>query len=506
MKRPPLKIFYSYSHEDEQARDRLDEHLELLARRNLVVRWHDRHIVPGHEWNEAIQTALSDADIILLLISKAFLDSEYVQDHEIPEAMAEHVAGRARVVPILLEEIDDWQGAAFAKLELLPAKGKAVSLWKDPVKAYANIARGIERVTKDIIVAGGGPFEFGAHEFTEAELGQLSKGARSRCLEGLRRLRLALNDQIPTRRYEKNVLMANWTLSKFGALKHERLLPEALYFMAQTISAFDLVALQEVSRNLDLLRRLLNILGPDWSYLATDIAPGSMGNNERFAFLYYKPRIEFGNISSNLTLSSDTQLVRPPLMSAFKSAEWTFEVCTSHIIYGGGPNNMPKRLAEIDELLTHLKWRSRGHDKDLFLLGDFQLESRDSRVHKALVTGGVEIPDAILKPASAFSDRQYSLIGYLSESRRMPLTKGQSAGGVFRIFDYALRTEDCSEYSKTGVYREMTARLAEQRGRRPSDETTRQRQFQRWRTTQISDHFPLWVQLEVPKIRRASGA
>ena len=51
MKRPPLKIFYSYAHEDEQARDRLDEYLELLARRNLVVRWHDRHIVPGREWN-----------------------------------------------------------------------------------------------------------------------------------------------------------------------------------------------------------------------------------------------------------------------------------------------------------------------------------------------------------------------------------------------------------------------------------------------------------------------
>ena len=175
MKRPPLKIFYSYAHEDEQARDRLDEYLELLARRNLVVRWHDRHIVPGREWNEAIQTALSDADIILLLISKAFLDAEYVRNHEIPEAMAEHVAGRARVVPILLDEVDGWQDAAFAKLELLPSKGKAVSLWKDPVKAYANIARGIERVTKDIIVAGGGPFEFGAHEFAEAELDQLSK-------------------------------------------------------------------------------------------------------------------------------------------------------------------------------------------------------------------------------------------------------------------------------------------------------------------------------------------
>ena len=142
---------------------------------------------------------------------------------------------------------------------------------------------------------------------------------------------------------------------------------------------------------------------------------------------------------------------------------------------------------------------------DLFLLGDFQLESRDSVVHKALVTGGVEIPDVILQPASAFSDRQYSLIGYLSESRRMPLTEGESAGGVFRIFDYALRSEDRSEYSRAAAYRKMIARLAK-RGRRPSDKTARQVRFQHWRTMQLSDHFPLWVQLEVPKNRRDPGA
>ena len=65
--------------------------------------------------------------------------------------MAEHAAGRVHVVPILLEEVWGWYDAAFAKLELLPVKGKAVSSWKDPVKAYANIAHGIECVTRDIL-------------------------------------------------------------------------------------------------------------------------------------------------------------------------------------------------------------------------------------------------------------------------------------------------------------------------------------------------------------------
>lgn len=67
MKRGPLKVFYSYAHQDEKARDTLDQHLELLSRRNLILRWHDRHIVPGSEWNSAIQEALESADIIISL-------------------------------------------------------------------------------------------------------------------------------------------------------------------------------------------------------------------------------------------------------------------------------------------------------------------------------------------------------------------------------------------------------------------------------------------------------
>jgi hypothetical protein len=67
------------------------------------------------------------------------------------------------------------------------------------------------------------------------------------------------------------------------------------------ISAFDLVALQEVDRQLDQLEALLDILA-DWSSLVTDVAPGAWGNNERFAILYYQPRVEFRHFSSNLVM------------------------------------------------------------------------------------------------------------------------------------------------------------------------------------------------------------
>ena len=499
MKRPPLKVFYSYAHEDEEARDLLDEHLELLARRNFIVRWHDRHIVPGQEWNRAIGNALDDADIILLLVSRAFMQSAYVHRHEIPAAMKEHAAGRARVVPVLLEDVKNWRKAPFAKLEVLPDKGHAVSDWHDPVAAYANVARGIEKVARDIIIAGGGPFEFGAHRFTEAELSTLTKGARARTLDALKRLRHALDEQIPPRRYERNLLMANWTLRRFGGLRRERHLPESLYLMAQIISAFDLVALQEVYRDLGQLKRLLEILGPDWDYLATDIAPGAAGNNERFVFIFYKPRVAFGNISSNLTLPDDsTQLARPPLLSVFRSCDWEFEVCTTHIHYGGSRVDQHiRRLNEIRQLLEHLRWRARGHTMDLFLLGDFQIERRDSEVHKALVEGGVQIPDTVLQPASALTEGFYSLIGYLNEGGSMPLAASGSSGGVFRTFDYAMRDEDLGAYARTAAYRHMQGSRTSA-GKPPGNQKTRLRRFRQWRTYYLSDHRPLWIELDVP--------
>lgn len=500
MKRPPLKVFYSYAHEDEEARDLLDEHLALLARRNLILRWHDRHIIPGQEWNHAIETALDDADIILMLVSKAFMQSDYVHRFEIPAAMKEHAAGRARVVPVLLEDVDSWRKAPFAKLEVLPDKGHAVSDWHDPVAAYANVAQGIEKVARDIIIAGGGPFEFGAHRFTEAELSTLTKGARARTLDALERLRCALDEQIPPRRYERNLLMANWTLRRFGSLRRERHLSESLHLMAQIISAFDLVALQEVYRDLGQLKRLLEILGPDWDYLATDIAPGEAGNNERFAFVFYKPRVAFGNISSNLTLSQNSmQLARPPLLSVFRSSDWEFEVCTTHIHYGGArADQHSRRLTEIRDLLEHLRWRARGHTMDLFLLGDFQIERRDSEVHKTLVEGGVQIPDTVLQPASALSERFYSLIGYLNERRSIPLAASGRPGGVFRTFDYAMRDEDLGAYARTSAYRRMQASRTRS-GIADRNQKTRLRRFRQWRTYYLSDHRPLWIELDLPR-------
>jgi hypothetical protein len=64
----PLEIFYSYAHEDEELRDKLEKHLSLLKRQGVISDWHDREITAGSEWANQISEHLESAQIILLLI------------------------------------------------------------------------------------------------------------------------------------------------------------------------------------------------------------------------------------------------------------------------------------------------------------------------------------------------------------------------------------------------------------------------------------------------------
>ena len=76
----PLKVFISYAHADEAHRKTLAKHLSALEDEGLIAVWHDRKITGGREWAGAIDDALRSADIVLLLISADFLDSDYCND------------------------------------------------------------------------------------------------------------------------------------------------------------------------------------------------------------------------------------------------------------------------------------------------------------------------------------------------------------------------------------------------------------------------------------------
>jgi internalin A len=147
--RPALRLFYSYSHKDEDLRNQLETHLKLLERLNLILHWHDRKITAGTEWKGQIDENLEQADIILLLVSADFLASDYCYDVEMKRAMERHEAKDARVIPVIVRDVD-WSAAPFAKLQVLPTDAKAVTKQRSRDTAWRNVAEGIKKVLAEI--------------------------------------------------------------------------------------------------------------------------------------------------------------------------------------------------------------------------------------------------------------------------------------------------------------------------------------------------------------------
>lgn len=148
----PLKLFYCYAHEDKTLRDELDAHLSGMKRQNLIKVWYDREILAGTDWEQEIDTHLSTAHIILLLVSARFLASDYCYGIEMQKALQRDAAGTARVVPILLRPVD-WEDAPFSHLQILPTGAKPVTLWLDRDAAFEDITKELRKVVKALQVS-----------------------------------------------------------------------------------------------------------------------------------------------------------------------------------------------------------------------------------------------------------------------------------------------------------------------------------------------------------------
>src|SRR4051794_19678328 len=107
-------------------------------------------------------------------------------------------------------------------------------------------------------------------------------GDRPRIAEGLLRLRQQFRDEaVPGRTLNQTLLLATWNIREFDeGSKYQPRLPESLFYIAEVLSHFDLIAVQEVRRELASLDRVMSILGPWWKYIVTDVTYGAAGNQE----------------------------------------------------------------------------------------------------------------------------------------------------------------------------------------------------------------------------------
>ena len=93
-------IFVSYSHEDEEWKNRLRQMLTPFLRDGdieLQLWVDDESIQPGDRWHETIQNALETAGVAVVLVSASFLESEYVMKYELPEIISAAADGKIRL-------------------------------------------------------------------------------------------------------------------------------------------------------------------------------------------------------------------------------------------------------------------------------------------------------------------------------------------------------------------------------------------------------------------------
>src|SRR5437868_394570 len=114
----PLEIFCCYARKDQQFLNDLKDHLMSLERQGLITVWADTDINAGSEWEKEIEKHLNTAQIILLLVSPAFMNSDYCYSKEMKQALERHKQGEARVIPIILRPVY-WQGV-LGHLQALP--------------------------------------------------------------------------------------------------------------------------------------------------------------------------------------------------------------------------------------------------------------------------------------------------------------------------------------------------------------------------------------------------
>jgi len=330
--------------------------------------------------------------------------------------------------------------------------------------------------------------------------------AGERTLTRLLALRHHLDAQVPQKTAEQTLLLATWNIREFDSPAYGDRVPEAFYYIAEIIARFDLIAVQEVRQDLKALHKLMEILGDDWGYMVSDVTEGTQGNGERMAFIFDKRKVNPGGLVGQLVLpplelkgpdgkrvyQPVNQIVRTPLIAGFKTGWTDFILTTVHIIYGAGVANSPARVEEIRQLARALRKRSENPfewSRNLILLGDFNIFDTTDLTMQAITDAGFIVPPELQRlPSNVMQNKFYDQIAFRTRPDRFGTT---GKAGVFNYFETVFTAEDEAVYIPEmgeGYYKASD-------GSPRKNPSSYYRTY--WRTHQMSDHLPMWVELRV---------
>lgn len=303
-------------------------------------------------------------------------------------------------------------------------------------------------------------------------------------------LRAALDHDIPAKKIDRNLLIATWNIRAFGELTEKWQADpadspkrdlHALLCIAEIISRFDVIAIQEIKASIKALRHMLKLLGPNWGIILTDVTKGDSGNGERLGFLFDRRRVRLSGLASELVVPGeqlnrigqdalDKQFARTPYAVSFWSEGKTFILVTLHVLYGSNTSQRVPELTAIAEWLSEWAKNINAWDHNLIALGDFNIDRKGDALYDAFVSTGLFIPDDLHKvPRTIFDESEggkfYDQIAWFTGENGVPALslKYLRGGGV----DFTQTAMKSLNLTKTQLS---------------------------WR---ISDHYPLWTEFAI---------
>jgi endonuclease/exonuclease/phosphatase family metal-dependent hydrolase len=301
--------------------------------------------------------------------------------------------------------------------------------------------------------------------------------------EGLRVLRERIDDaDIPSSSLDETINIATWNIREFGKTPREE---AAIHLIAEVIGQFDLVAVAELRDNVRDLHRVMQILGPYWKVVFSDFNTDRAGNRERMAYVYDKRAMDFTGLAAEADPPrKKTKVIidgeevweyrslitwwRSPYMASFRAGDFDFIVLAAHIRWdsSGGERSRIRALKELAKWLDKRRKDEDVIDKDILVMGDFNIPAVDDELYEAITSKGLRMPASLLgAPGTNLAqDKRYDqILHYPSYTKSFT-----DEGGVLDFY------QDDHQSLFPGL-------------------TLTKSQF----TYQMSDHLPMWVQLDV---------
>jgi hypothetical protein len=286
--------------------------------------------------------------------------------------------------------------------------------------------------------------------------------------------------KIPPSQLDQSINVAIWNIREFGK---KRRTEAAIHYIAEILGQFDLIALVELRDNLTDYGRVCQFLGPSWDLVYSDWMSDSGGNRERVGFLFDRRAVTFNGLAAEVDAPrtkkgqeylAELSFWRAPYMCSFRAGNFDFIAIATHARWGDSPKAREAELGLLAEWIDVRFKDKAAEDTDLIVMGDFNTPSLDDSIFKALTSRGLQIPDSLVdlklgditvKGSNLNKDARYDQILHLPTLKQ----RFTNFGGTL---DFYGSDAGIKELFPTAAYSRT--------------------QF----TFQLSDHFPVWVQID----------